>query len=38
MVDRGLHQAREGELGDGPDLDGAFAFADGLVFPAAGPA
>jgi len=30
MVDRGLHQAREGELSDGPDLDGAFAFADGL--------
>ena len=30
MVDRGLRQAREGELSDGPDLDGAFAFADGL--------
>ena len=30
MVDRGLHQAREGELGDGPDLAGAFAFAEGL--------
>lgn len=30
MVDRGLHQARAGELDDGPDLAGAFAFADGL--------
>jgi hypothetical protein len=30
MVDRGLRQAREGELGDGPDLAAAFAFADGL--------
>ena len=30
MVDRGLHQAREGELGDGPDLAAALAFADGL--------
>ena len=30
MVDRGLEQAREGELNDGPDLAGAFAFADRL--------
>lgn len=30
MVDRGLRQAREGELSDGPDLAGAFAFVDGL--------
>jgi hypothetical protein len=30
MVDRGLRQAREGELSDGPDLAGAFAFAEGL--------
>lgn len=30
MVDRGLRQAREGELSDGPDLAAAFAFADGL--------
>ncbi len=30
MVDRGLRQAREGELNDGPDLIGAFAFADDL--------
>jgi hypothetical protein len=30
MVNRGLQQAREGELNDGPDLIGAFAFADGL--------
>ena len=30
MVDRGLHQAHEGELSDGPDLAAAFAFADGL--------
>lgn len=30
MVDRGLRQAREGELSDGPDLAGAFAFGDGL--------
>ena len=28
MVDRGLQQARNGELTDGPDLDAAFAFAD----------
>jgi hypothetical protein len=30
MVDRGLRQAREGELSEGPDLAAAFAFADGL--------
>jgi hypothetical protein len=30
VVDRGLRQAREGELSDGPDLAAAFAFADGL--------
>jgi hypothetical protein len=30
MVDRGLKQAREGELSDGPDLASALAFADGL--------
>jgi hypothetical protein len=30
MVDRGLQQAREHELNDGPDLAAAFAFADGL--------
>jgi hypothetical protein len=29
MVDRGLQQARELELNDGPDLAAAFAFADG---------
>ena len=28
MVDRGLRQAREGELNDGPDLAAALAFAD----------
>jgi hypothetical protein len=28
MVDRGLEQARRGELTDGPDLAAAFAFAD----------
>jgi hypothetical protein len=28
MVDRGLRQAREGELSDGPDLAAASAFAD----------
>jgi hypothetical protein len=30
MVDRGLRQAREGELSDGPDLAIALAFADDL--------
>jgi hypothetical protein len=30
MVDRGLKQAREGELNNGPDLAAAFAFADSL--------
>jgi hypothetical protein len=31
MVDRGLEQAKRGELNDGPpDLAAAFAFADGL--------
>jgi hypothetical protein len=30
MVDRGLQQARERELNDGPDLAAAFAFADSL--------
>jgi hypothetical protein len=30
MVDRGLEQAKRGELGDGPDLAAAFAFADGI--------
>ncbi|MGH2863062.1 MAG: hypothetical protein ACRDLT_16400 [Solirubrobacteraceae bacterium] len=30
MVDRGLAQARAGELGDGPDLTAAFALADDL--------
>jgi hypothetical protein len=30
MVDRGLRQAREGELSDGPDLAAAFDFADSL--------
>lgn len=30
MVDRGLRQAREGELSEGPDLAAAFAFAEGL--------
>jgi hypothetical protein len=30
MVDRGVKQAKRGELGDGPDLAAAFAFADGL--------
>jgi hypothetical protein len=28
MVDRGLREAGEGELNDGPDLISAFAFAD----------
>jgi hypothetical protein len=31
MVDRGLKQARDGELGDGPDLAAAFAFADSFA-------
>ncbi len=30
MVDHGLEQAKRDELSDGPDLDAAFAFADGL--------
>ena len=30
MVDRGLSQAHEGELTDGPDLAKAFAYADSL--------
>jgi len=30
VVDRGLKQARDGELNDGPDLAAAFAFADSL--------
>jgi hypothetical protein len=30
MVDRGLRQARDGELSDGPDVAAAFDFADGL--------
>jgi hypothetical protein len=30
MVDRGLKQAHQRELNDGPDLDTALAFADGL--------
>jgi hypothetical protein len=30
MVDRGLKQAREGEMSNGPDLAAAFAFADSL--------
>lgn len=30
-VSRGLQQARNGELGDGPDLGAAFTFADGLA-------
>jgi hypothetical protein len=30
MVDRGLKQARDGELSNGPDLAAAFAFADSL--------
>jgi hypothetical protein len=30
MVDRGLRQARDGELSDGPDLAAAFDFADSL--------
>jgi len=30
MVDRGIEQARRGELNDGPDLAKAFAFADGI--------
>lgn len=30
MVDRGLQQARLGELNDGPDLASAMAFADRL--------
>ena len=30
MVDRGLRQARDGELSDGPDLGAAFDFADSL--------
>jgi hypothetical protein len=30
LVDRGIQQARRGELSDGPDLAAAFAFADGI--------
>ncbi|MHB8691956.1 MAG: hypothetical protein ACYDHH_11990 [Solirubrobacteraceae bacterium] len=30
MVARGLRQARDGELSDGPDLAAAFAFGDSL--------
>ena len=30
MVDRGIEQARRGEVNDGPDLAAAFAFADGI--------
>lgn len=30
MVDRGLEQAKQGDLNDGPDLAAAFAFAEGL--------
>ena len=30
MVDRGLQQARSGELCDGPDLATAFGFVDSL--------
>lgn len=30
MVDRGIAEAARGELGDGPDLAAAFAFADSL--------
>jgi hypothetical protein len=30
IVDRGLHQARKGELSDGPDLAAALTFADSL--------
>lgn len=30
-VDRGLQQARDGALNDGPDLGAAFAFADALA-------
>jgi hypothetical protein len=30
MVDRGLQQAREGELTSGPDLAAAFSFADSI--------
>lgn len=30
-VERGIHQARNGELNDGPDLGAAFAFADSLT-------
>ena len=30
MVDRGLQQAQDGELGEGPDLTAAFAFAESL--------
>jgi hypothetical protein len=30
MVDRGLNQARELELNDGPDVATAFAFADSI--------
>jgi hypothetical protein len=29
MVERGLRQARDGELGDGPDLAAAFSFLEG---------
>ncbi|MGH2831451.1 MAG: hypothetical protein ACRDK2_01645 [Solirubrobacteraceae bacterium] len=31
MVDRGLKQARDGELSNGPDLAAAFAFAERLL-------
>jgi hypothetical protein len=30
MVERGLQQARAGELSDGPDLAAAFKFADSI--------
>jgi hypothetical protein len=30
LVDRGLQQARDGELDDGPDLAAAFRFADSI--------
>jgi hypothetical protein len=30
LVDRGLRQARSGQLGDGPDLAAAFQFAESL--------
>lgn len=29
-LERGLRQARDGTLSEGPDLDGAFAFAESL--------